>query len=702
MRRPQALIHGACFLLLIGVCAAQTPTVPAQALPEQPPATTSKPDTPSTTAPAAGAAPVVAVATANPVALEPKLPANLQQLRPNALPYRIERKNFGPNKSFKRVEFFWVVPKTKPKAYVVLATNMAKPRLPLEDRQWAEFAEKNQLGLISVGLDELNDTGRVIEKGGDLEGRVLRLADEVFGPGLKGTFFASDRGAYWMHRVVMRKPWLWGFWCSRDVAHYPPVPRGIEYPSGLVLNTSPSQYESNLFFFQDLRRTKITNRVGFASLNGKALDAAYVDRFAQQYLLAVLAGGNAASLWFDIHSEANCALLEKPPPPQFQSWVPGDEVPGAWKLLHEEQKKLPDSQVAFADVRLLDGKQVKLVYRVPGKVKQGVPVRHVVICLLWAENDVELQKKVQSSTDYKAALWNRDRVGVIAINAKSLGFVADLPSARTLAELKELKQSMSIYAPAFWQVIGKANGELGWPTAQYHLLGSGIGASIAQAWAYAEPARFLSVHLNGGGPYLDVDPAMATTCWLLTTGGKSAGYDLTVKHYAAAKKAGWPVMFNSRQGASGGMEDWVWTSGSQFFNHTRDMADLLKKEQTEGKPPSAPTAAALIVQRLRESAFLMELDTRKVVHLADASLIPDEKRISLPTVEIEEAWRIEGAPKPAVPQPTAPGAQSAAATPPATAPAKSGVAAPPPSPAPPANTSGSQPPAPKPLVPAKP
>lgn len=661
MKRLSILIHGACYVLMTSGSLAQTPSVQPQATPAK---------TDIAAAPVVGSTTTAAATAAKPMLLEPKLPANLQQLRPNALPYRIERKTFGPSKAFKRVEFFWIEPKTKPKAYVILGTNMAKPRVPLEDRQWYEFAEKNQLGLISLGLEELDDGGRVIEKAIDLEARLLRIAEDAFGPGLKGTFFASGRGAYWMHRVVMRKPWLWGFWCSRDVALYPPVPRGIEYPAGLVLNTSPGQYENNLFFFQDLRRTKNTNRVGFVSLDGNALDPAYLDRFAQLYLLSVLAGGIGASSWFDIHTEANCDLLEKPPVPQFQSWVPGDEVPGAWKLLNQEQKKMPDCEMAFADVRLLDGKQVKLIYRVPGRVKLGVPVRHVVIFLLWAENDDELQRKVQSSIDYKGSLWNRDRVGVIAINAKSLGFAADLPNARTVEELKELKQTLSIYAPAFWQVIGKANGELGWPGAQFHLLGSGIGASIAQAWAYADPARFLSVHLNGGGPYLDVDPAMSNTCWLLTTGGKNAGYDMTLKFYAAAKKAGWPVMFNSRLGASGGLDDWVWASGSQFFNYTRDMADLIRKEQIEGKPASAPTAAALVVKRLRESAFLMELDTRKVVHLADAPLIPDENRISLPTVEIEEAWRIDGAPKPAVATAMDPGTQSATVAPSATPPAK--------------------------------
>lgn len=608
-------------------------------------------------------------------AVGPKPPASLQQLRPNALPYQIEKKNFGPNKFFKRVELLWVQPDTKPKAFIVLATNLAKPRMPLEDRQWFEFAKKNQLGLMSVGFEELEAQGRLIETAVDLEIRILRLAGEAFGPGLKGTFFASGRGAYWMHRVVMRKPWLWGFWCSRDVESYPPVPRNIEYPSGLVLSTSPVHYDSNMFFFQDLRRVKNTNRVGFASLNGRTLNEAYLDRFAQQYLSAVLAGGNATSLWFDVHTEENCMAMEKPPPPIFQNWVPGDEVPGAWKLLNQEQKKMPDSRVAFADVRLLDGKLVKLIYRVPGKVRLGVPVKHVVICILWAENDEELQKRIQNSNDFKAALWNRERVGVIAINAKSLGFAADLPYAKTVAELKDLKQSLSIYAPEFWKVIGKANGELGWPALQFHLFGSGIGASIAQAFAYADPARFLSVHLNGGGPYLDADPGMGKTCWLLTTGGKNTGYDMTLKFYAAAKKAGWPVMFNSRLGGAGGPEDWVWASGAQFLAYTRDLADQLKKEQVEGKPASAQSPAALLVKRLRESPLMMELETRKVFPLADASQIPDEKRISLPTVEIEEAWRLEGAPR--QPVAGAPGAQRAVPAPAsATSPVKS--ATPPP------------------------
>ena len=397
---------------MVGGSPAQTPPVQPSALPGQLQAPTAVPANTGSPPPVVGPAPIIAVASAKPVVPEPKLPANLQQLRPNALPYRIQRKNFGPSKSFKRVEFFWVEPKAKPKAYVVLATNMAKPRIPLEDRQWYEFAEKNQLGLISVGLDELDDKGRLIEKAIDLAGYVFRIADEAYGPGLKGTFFAAGRGAYWMHRVMMRKPWLWGFWCSRDVAQYPPVPRGIEYPAGLVLNTSPGQYEGSLFFFQDLRRTKKTNRIGFVSLDGNALDAAYLDRFAQQYLVAALADSKPANLWFDINTEANCTQLEKPPPPQFQNWVPGDEVSGAWKLLHQEQKKMPDCQMAFADVRLLDGKQVKLMYRVPGKVKLGGPVRHVMICLLWAANDDELQRKVQNSIDYKSALWNRDRMGV--------------------------------------------------------------------------------------------------------------------------------------------------------------------------------------------------------------------------------------------------------------------------------------------------
>lgn len=642
MSIPSALIYGTCCILSTLFCSGQSPQAISTKPPVQPQSTT---------------IPLAVAATAKVGAVELKKPANLQQFRPNALPYRIERKTFGASKSFKRIEFDWVVPTTKPKAFIVLAYNQTRPRLPLEDRQWYEFAEKNHLGLISVGFEELSDGGRLTEKAIDLEARLLRITDEVFGPALKGAFFASGRGAYWMHRVVMRKPWMWGFWSSRDVALYPPVSRGIEYPSGLVLNTSPAQYESSLFFFQDLRRAKITNRIGFASFDGNAIDTAYLDRFAQQYLMAILGDGNATNNWFDIHSEANCALLEKPPHPIFQSWVPGDELTGAWKLLNQEQKKLPDSSTAFADVRLLDGKQIKLVYRIPGKVKLGVPVRHVVICLLWAENDEDLLKKVQNSFDYKASLWSRDRTGVIAINAKSFGFVSDMPSSHTTAELKDLKQNMSIYSPDLWKIIGQANAELGWPAAQFHLFGAGIGASIAQAWAYADPSHFLTVHLNGGGPYLDVDPVMSNLCWLLTTGGKNAGYEMTLKFYAEAIKAGWPVLFNSRSGGYGAADDWVWASGAQFCNYTRDLADLIIKDKTDGAPPRAPSASALLATRLKESAFLMELNTRRVLHLEDASLIPVEQRILLPTTEVEEAWRLDGAPQrpTATMSPTSPG-----------------------------------------------
>jgi hypothetical protein len=597
---------------------------------------------------------------------EAKSPSNLQQFRPNALPYRIERKTFGPSQFFKRMEILWVVRTTKPKAFIVVATNLAKPRLPMEDRQWYDFAEKNNLGFMSIGFDELDMPTRLIETANDLQGRILRLADEVYGPGLKGAFFASGRGGYWMHRVVMRQPWRWGFWCSRDVASYPLAPRNIEYPPGLILSTAPAHYDSNLFFFQDLRRSKNTNRVGFACIDGRTTDAAYMDRFAQQYLSSVLAGGNASALAYDIHTEANCMAMEKPPAAVFQTWVPGDEVPGAWKLLHQQQKRVPDSKIALADARLLDGKLVKLVYRVPGKVRQGVAVRHVAVCILWAETDEELQKRVQSSIDFKASIWNRDRVGIIAINAKALGFPADEPKAQTVEQLKDLRQRMAIYAPEIWKVVGKANGELGWPNAQFHLVGSGIGASIAQALAYADASRILSVHLNGGGPYLDVDPAMSKICWLLTTGGKNAGYDTTLRFHLAARKAGWPVMFNHRSGSAGALDDWVWASGAQFFNYTREAADLLKKEQIDGTPATAKTPAALLTKRLSEPILVMDVSTRKFLLPADASHVLAENQVSLPSIEFEEAWRLEGAPKQKTPP--IPGARPVSAVPAAASP----------------------------------
>lgn len=621
---------------------------------------------------------------------EPKPPANLQQMRPNALPYRIERRAFGPNDSFKRVEIFWVPVTTKPKAFLVLAHNMLRPRVPLEDRQWVEFAQKQNLGIMSVGFDEVDAVARISESADDLGNRIYKVAAEAYGPGIKGTTFGSGLGGAWMHRVIMRKPWLWGFWCTRDVQRYPVVPRYVDYPAGLVIATKSWDYDDNLFFFQDLRRVKNANRVGFVCVDGSPVDAAYLDRFGRNYLTAVLAGESVDARWMDIHTKVNCGTLEKPPSAIVQSWVPGDETLGAWKLLHRERKRYPDCQVAFADVKAPEGgSPIKLVFRVPGKVKVGTGVRQVMICVLWAQDDVEFEKKLRSSTDFKASEWERARLGVIGINAKAYGFPADLPNAMTPVELEKLAARVKAHAPELWSVVGKANGELGWRNGEFCLMGAGIGAHIAQCMAYSDPVKFAAVHLHAGAVYLPLKSELAKTPWFITSGGKHAGYEATVKFYTSVRKAGWPVQFNAFSGSTGGMEDWVWGGGARFFRYLGDLADVVKKDITEGRRKTGETAATLFVENLSKPHVVADLATRKFVLAKNVEQIPEANRVTVPNLALEEAVRIVGAPRqldaagnPIIPPsttPPAPGPAVPAVAPPAQAPAP--VPAPAPAPA---------------------
>jgi hypothetical protein len=381
----------------------------------------------------------------------PEPGGDLQKLRAIPLPYRIERKGFAAGGFFKRVEIFWVPPTAgiKPRAYLVLASSMGRPRLPLEDQTWVQFAQNQGMGILSLGFDEVDKVSRLNESATDLGKKIYSLAEEEFGPNLKGAVIATGTGATWMHRVMMLQPWKWGFWCTRDVPEYPVVARGIEYPAGLLLATIPAQYDNDLFFFQEVRRAKVTNRIGFMAMDGKSVPASGFERIAQNYLLAMISGAEAPGRWHDIYSKADVSTMPKPPRKTVQNWVPGDEMSGAWKMLHQPMKKTPDCAIATADLKVPDlGKSLKVFFRIPGKTKEGAPVRAVQIWCVWDATEEALFEQLRSNIDLKSALWNRDKVGIVAINMNDLGIDQNLLPA----DLPRLEKVAKLVAPELWKV----------------------------------------------------------------------------------------------------------------------------------------------------------------------------------------------------------------------------------------------------------
>ncbi|QIF02449.1 hypothetical protein [Roseimicrobium sp. ORNL1] len=654
------------------------------------------PTTPPTPPPTKPAAVGAATAAAAP---------DLQKLRPNAAPYRIERVSYGTNASFKKVEIFWVppapAPAAKPKAFLVLATDMARARTPLEDKAWVDFAQKQGLGIMSVGIEELEQTSRLLECATELGNRIYKVADEKFGPGLKGAVVSSGLGGTWMHRVMMRQPWRWGFWSSRGVAKYPIPPRAIEYPAGVLFCTDAAHYESNLFFFQDLRRTKNTNKVGFLSLDGKAVDQAYVDRMTQNYMLAVFGGGMGQSRWYDLNTEVDLTNVEKKPSAIVQSWVPGDEVPGAWKLMHQEKKRAPDCTVANATISVPElAKDLTVFFRIPGKVKEGVGVRSVLICFQWEQSDDDLYNKLRSSTEFHSTLWERERLGVIALNMHSLGFTQDLKPE----DIKRLEQVVKLVAAPFWKAVGDASTELGWPRTGLNIFGARSGAEFAEALVQLDttPSKFATVHLHCGTVFSEPKPELRNIAWLVSTGGKHEGFTASTTFYQNLKKKGWPAMYKMSTGNYGNTDYWTHLVGVQLCGSIKTWTDAIKKDVTEGRKPQAVDAAAMLIGQMNNPVVWMNTTDGRIFLAKDAEKVPAEVRMGIPTLDMEEAWRLSGAPlppaattppsgpvpapapdgaKPSVPQGTPPKPVASASSSPAAVPKSGGASGTPATPA---------------------
>ena len=138
-----------------------------------------------------------------------------------------------------------------------------------------------------------------------------------------------------------------------------------------------------------------------------------------------------------------------------------------------------------------------------------------------------------------------------------------------------------------------------------------------------------------------------------------------MKHYTAIRKAGWPALFNSFTGSTGGMEDWVWGGGTRFFSYMEDLLGQTKKDVTEGRRPAGENGSTRLVELLSKPPVVADLATRKFVLAKNLEQIPEGNRVPIPSLQVEEALRIVGAPKPA-PPPGAPGAPAAtpAGTPP--------------------------------------
>lgn len=204
--------------------------------------------------------------------------------------------------SFEFFELHHLKPPQNAKGVLILAMTPDRPKVPLMQSAWTDFAASEKLAIASIGFSikpGLRDRNAV---GAELADLIDEAVTEAFGPDRKKLGYTQGWAAESFLRALQARPEGWLFWASKGALDYPLSARnqaGKGFPAGLVMSLQPEQYAGARRYFLDLRRIDpLQQRVTFVGSDAKSLDPVFLDRFFRQYVSAIYAGKTSGQgLW---------------------------------------------------------------------------------------------------------------------------------------------------------------------------------------------------------------------------------------------------------------------------------------------------------------------------------------------------------------------------------------------------------------------
>lgn len=238
------------------------------------------------------------------------------------------------------------------------------------------------------------------------------------------------------------------------------------------------------------------------------------------------------------------------------SWLPNEELAGAWRLLNNARPEIPAAKIDKVSFETAAGKQDFYV-RMPSEfVGNDAALPKNVIVWLTRENDEKsINQRILGQGDPVIRFAELNNIPIIIWNANSIWPAEHLQNAK-LAEEKLVLESDQNFIRVGDAMIGRIKEycrQKGWPVRDWMLSADTAASRYGLMMAQAYP--FLAVHLHSASGYERIKNAPSVP-WLVTSGWLEGGNKESIDFYRKAGKELWPVVFKIYPGV-GHRTSWI-------------------------------------------------------------------------------------------------------------------------------------------------
>lgn len=521
---------------------------------------------------------------------------------------------------------------------VIFVGGYLDPKKVLSDKQWRDFGAENNLGLVSLEFSyfskRLDQNGKDLpllhkkdpEKALDLlSNQLFKLTKKAY-PRAKNIVIVGGDLAIEIS-ILENKNVV--SWITRNSdKRIPDEPRKLPYG----LNVCDS----------DRRFTQILESHEYNQANRKKITLLNVDEnkkdgliaFIHEYILESFRDSETKGKYVSLVSEESQRTFRGEDERRECTWLPSDEIMAQWKVLHSMDKKdkLEEIHKVTVGTGVKEQPELNLYMKMPRTIPRGEAPRGVLCIVTWQAAESSMMNILLHKT-FKGELvdWaEKNKFAVVTWNTVTLWNTGVSQSELERDQARFMDHRFDQVSRAWRIGMNQLAKRYGLPEDDYFIYGISRGAHWGHRLVLRNPSWFQAAHFHVANSYDVPSESAKNLLWMITTGENDLGYKASFDFYKTCQKLGYPIVIKAGQGLGHGDSDEIRKLSICYF----DYALALKNEAREKHAP----ISLLMHRDLRKAQYVGDFINHGVYKMADASWIPREQKIRLPSLPFGKVW----------------------------------------------------------------
>lgn len=319
-----------------------------------------------------------------------------------------------------------------------------------------------------------------------------------------------------------------------------------------------------------------------------------------------------------------------------------------------KRKKAIDPVVEYVvKAGAVNGKspQMTLFLRMPNGISDPSDVKGVmVLSMIWYGIDVARRDMQQPELrgDYRGLFRyaNEHKLAILAWGGPAKHWDAGKNyDAMTEQAERSLDENLDNVADVWEKGVQEISEKYGLPKKDYLLWGVCRAAQWAHRLCLRKPDYFLATYLLIPGSFDKPTPEGSKVLWCLCTGERYGGYDNSLRWYKECRAMGYPIIYKAYEGLGHGTSGVSLGFAFKFFDFAltqkdqRDQYDAMRQSRISSfQYTNSGRALIPWSPAFQNPPFYGDIINQEMYPVAQADMIPEGLRTSLPTKELADYW----------------------------------------------------------------